>query len=89
MMFIDYTSAFNTIILQKLIHKLVQLGLTILLCNWLLDCLTVSPQEVCVGSNTFSTVKLNTGATQRCLLSIFLLSLLSHNCIIYLAALSH
>nr|XP_055041698.1 LOW QUALITY PROTEIN: uncharacterized protein LOC129429201 [Misgurnus anguillicaudatus] len=31
---------------ELLIHKLVQLGLTILLCNWLLDFLTVSPQEL-------------------------------------------
>ncbi len=40
LLFIDFSSAFNTIIPQQLIHKLVQLGLNTSLCNWLLDFLT-------------------------------------------------
>ncbi len=40
MLFIDFSSAFNTIIPQQLIHKLVQLGLNTSLCNWMLDFLT-------------------------------------------------
>ncbi len=35
LLFIDFSSAFNTIIPQQLIHKLVQLGLNTSLCNWL------------------------------------------------------
>ncbi len=37
MLFIDISSAFNTIIPQQLTHKLAQLGLNTSLCNWLLD----------------------------------------------------
>ncbi len=49
---------------SQLIHKLVQLGLNTSLCNWLLDFLTGRPQAVRVGSNTSSTITLNTGAPQ-------------------------
>ncbi|KAL0172744.1 hypothetical protein M9458_033055 [Cirrhinus mrigala] len=62
MLFIDFSSAFNTIIPQQLTQKLVQLGLNTSLCNWLLDFLTGRPQAVRVGSNTSSTIILNTGA---------------------------
>ncbi len=81
--FIDFSSAFNTIIPQQLIHNLVQLGLNTSLCNWLLDFLTGRPQAVRVGSNTSSTITLNTGAPQGCVLSPLLFTLLnctpSHN----------
>ncbi len=60
LLFIDFSSAFNTIIPQQLIHKLVQLGLNTSLWNWLLDFLTGRPQAVWVGSNTSSTITLNT-----------------------------
>ena len=46
MMFIDYSSAFNTIIPSKLIIKLEALGLNTALCNWVLDFLTGRPQAV-------------------------------------------
>ncbi len=76
----DFSSAFNTIIPQQLIHKLVQLGLNTSLCNWLLDFLTGRPQAVRVGSNTSSTITLNTGAPQGCVLSPLLFTLLTHDC---------
>ncbi len=37
MLFIDFSSAFNTIIPQQLINKLSLLGLNNSLCNWILD----------------------------------------------------
>ena len=40
MLFIDYSSAFNTIVPIKLISKLRTLGLITSLCNWILDFLT-------------------------------------------------
>ncbi|KAK3552119.1 hypothetical protein QTP86_000786 [Hemibagrus guttatus] len=40
MLFIDFSSAFNTIIHQHLIEKLSLLGLNTSLCNWILDFLT-------------------------------------------------
>ncbi len=79
MLFIDFSSTFNTIIPQQLIHKLVQLGLNTLLCNWLSDFLTGRPQAVRVSSNTYSTITLNTGAPQGCVLSPLLFTLLTHD----------
>ena len=37
MLFIDYSSAFNTIVPSKLITKLWTLGLSTSLYNWILD----------------------------------------------------
>jgi hypothetical protein len=37
MLFIDYSSAFNTLVPMKLITKLRTLGLNASLCNWILD----------------------------------------------------
>ncbi len=66
MLFIDFSSAFNTIIPQQLINKLNLLGLNNSLCNWILDFLTGRPQSFCVGHNTSSTTTLSTGAQQGC-----------------------
>jgi hypothetical protein len=43
MLFIDYSSAFNTIVPSKLITKLRTLGLNTSLCNWILDFLKGHP----------------------------------------------
>jgi hypothetical protein len=43
MLFIDYTSALNTIVTSKLITKLRNLGLNTTLCNWILDFLNGPP----------------------------------------------
>ncbi len=81
MLFIDFSSAFNTIIPQQLINKLNLLGLNASLCNWILDFLTGRPQSVRVGRNTLSTTTLSTGAPQGCVLSLLLFTLLTHDCI--------
>ncbi len=81
MLFIDFSSAFNTIIPQQLINKLNLLGLNASLCNWILDFLTGRPQSVRVGRNTSSTTTLSTGAPQGCVLSPLLFTLLTHDCI--------
>ena len=46
MLFIDYSSIFNTIVPSKLITKFVALGLNQALCNWVLDIVTGRPQVV-------------------------------------------
>ena len=46
MLFIDYSSAFNTIVPSKLITMLRILGLNTSLCNWILDFLTGRSQVV-------------------------------------------
>ncbi|KAI4873816.1 hypothetical protein NFI96_001418 [Prochilodus magdalenae] len=60
MLFIDYRSAFNTVIPTKLAGKLLTLGLTPTLCNWVLNFLTDRPQSVRIGSRTSSTRTSNT-----------------------------
>ncbi len=80
MLFIDFTSAFNTIIPQQLINKFNLLGLNNSLCNWILDFLTGRPQSVRVGHNTSSTTTLSTGAPQGCVLSPLFFTLLTHDC---------
>ena len=80
MLFIDFSSAFNTIVPQHLITKLGLLGLNISLCNWILDFLTGRPQTVRIGKNTSNTTTLSTGAPQGCVLSPLLFTLLTHDC---------
>ena len=43
MLFIDYSSEFNTIVSSKLITKLRIVGLNTSLCKWILDFLTGRP----------------------------------------------
>ena len=81
MLFIDHSSAFNTIVPSKLIIKIVALGLNPILCNWVLDFLTGHPQVVKVGNNTFTSLILNTEAPQGCVLSPLLYSLFTHDCV--------
>jgi gmma-aminobutyric acid receptor subunit gamma len=78
MLFINYSSVFNTIVPSKFITKLRTLGLNTSLCNWILDFLTGCPQVVRVGNNT--TLILNTGAPQGCVLRPLLYSLFTHDC---------
>ena len=59
MLYIDYSSAFNTIVPSKLINKL-----NTSLCNWILDFLTGRPQVVRVGNNTSAMLILNTEASR-------------------------
>ena len=65
MLFIDFSSAFNTIIPQQLICKLDKLGLSTSICNWLLDFLSQRPQAVRVGNNTSRSITLSTGIPSK------------------------
>ena len=80
MLFIDFSSAFSTIIPQKLIGKLSLLGLNTCLCNWILDFLTGRPQSVRIRSSISNTITLSTGAPQGCVLSPLPFTLLTHDC---------
>jgi hypothetical protein len=75
MLFIDYSSGFNTIVPTKLITKLRILGLNTSLCNWIPDFLMRRPHVLRVGNNTSVTLIFNTGAPQGCMLSPLLYSL--------------
>ncbi|MCJ8732086.1 hypothetical protein PDJAM_G00206930 [Pangasius djambal] len=80
MLFVDFSSAFNTVIPSKLITKLGDLGISPSLCIWIMDFLTNRPQNVRSGHNCSTTITVNTGAPQGCVLSPFLYSLFTHDC---------
>ncbi len=79
-MFVDYSSAFNTIVPATLVAKLQTLGLIRSLCSWILNFLTGRSQMVRMDNNTSSPLILNTGAPQGCVLSTLLYSLYTHDC---------
>ncbi len=81
LLFIDYSSAFNTIVPTKLAVKLSNLGLNTSLCDWIQDFLTARPQVVKVGQFTSNSITLNVGAPQGCVLSPLLYSLYTHDCV--------
>ncbi len=80
MLFVDYSSAFNTTVSATLVAKLQTLGLNRFLCSWILDFLTGRSQVVRMVNNTSSPLILNTGAPQGCVLSPLLYSLYTHDC---------
>ncbi|KAK1792162.1 hypothetical protein P4O66_012056, partial [Electrophorus voltai] len=80
MLFVDYSSAFNTIIPSLLTTKLEDLGLHTSLCKWISNFLTDRPQSVQVGNYASSTLTLSTGAPQGCVLSPLLYSLYTYDC---------
>ncbi len=81
LLFIDYSSAFNTIVPTKLAVKLSDLSLNTSLCDWIQDFLTARPQVVKVGQFTSNSITLNIGAPQGCVLSPLLYSLYTHDCV--------
>ncbi len=81
LLFIDYSSAFKTIVPIKLAVKLTDLGLNSSLCDWIQDFLTGRPQVVKVGQFTSNSITLNVGAPQGCVLSPLLYSLYKHDCV--------
>ncbi len=81
MLFIDYSSAFNTVLPDRLVAKLLDLGFSPSICHWIKDFLTNRPQTVRLGSHFSSTLTLSTGAPQGCVLSPLLYILYTHDCI--------
>uniref|UniRef100_A0A3B3QVD1 Reverse transcriptase domain-containing protein n=1 Tax=Paramormyrops kingsleyae TaxID=1676925 RepID=A0A3B3QVD1_9TELE len=80
-LFVDYSSAFNTVIPSQLITKLLDLGLSSSLCNWVLDFLPDRPQQVRIGGKTSSIITISTGTPQGSVLSPLLYSLYTHDCV--------
>ncbi len=81
LLFIDYSSAFNTIVTTKLAVKHSDLGINNSLCHWIQDFLTDRPQVVKVGQFISNSITLNIGAPQGCVLSRLLYSLYTHDCV--------
>ena len=80
-LFVDYSSAFNTVIPAKLYTKLHELGVPESMCLWILDFLLQRPQVVRIGERTSSCLTLSTGTPQGCVLSPILYSLFTYDCV--------
>ncbi|XP_061632963.1 lysophospholipase-like protein 1 isoform X1 [Phyllopteryx taeniolatus] len=79
-LFVDFSSAFNTIIPELLSSKLLQLSVSPAICQWIYSFLTGRTQQVRLGEATSSTRSISTGAPQGCVLSPLLFSLYTNNC---------
>ncbi len=79
-LFIDFSSAFNTIIPDTLQNKLTQLSIRTSVCQWITSFLTDRQQLLRLGKLTSNTRTISTGAPQGCVLSPLLFSLYTSDC---------
>ncbi len=79
-LFVDFSSAFNTIIMDTLQNKLTQLSVPTSVCQWITSFLTDGQQLVRLGKFSSSTRTISTGAPQGCILSPLLFSLYMNDC---------
>ncbi|KAL0157601.1 hypothetical protein M9458_045677 [Cirrhinus mrigala] len=79
-LFVDFSSAFNTIIPTLLQSKLAQLSVPSSICQWITSFLTDRQQLVRLGKFTSHSRTTSTGAPQGCVLSPLLFSLYTNDC---------
>ncbi len=79
-LFVDFSSAFNTIIPDTLQNKLTQLSVPTSIFPWITSFLTDRQQVVRLGKFSSSTRTISTGAPQGCVLSPLLFSLYMNDC---------
>ncbi len=79
-LFVDFSSAFNTIIPTRLLPTLTQLSVPTSICQWIISFLTDRQQLVRLGKYTSSTRTISTGAPQGCVLFPLLFSLYTKDC---------
>ena len=80
MLFIDFSSAFNTIVPSRLIMKLQDLNISPSMCSWILNFLTDRPQAVRLCNIASTSLTHSTGAPRGCVLSPLLYSLHTYDC---------
>ncbi|KAK3570103.1 hypothetical protein QTP86_011150, partial [Hemibagrus guttatus] len=80
LLFVDFSSAFNTIIPTLLQTKLTQLSVPSSICQWISSFLTDRHQLVKLGKFTSYNRTTSTGAPQGCVLSPLLFSLYINDC---------
>lgn len=81
LLFLGFSSAFNTILPIGLFSKISDLGIQHNICLWIKDFLTELPQSVRMGSHNSSILTISTGVPQGCVLSPFIYSLYTRDCI--------
>ena len=82
LLFIDFSSAFNTIQPHVLVEKLERLFcLDAGLVGWIFDFLTNRTQQVKVNGSLSSLISSSTGSPQGCVLSAFLYILYTNDCL--------
>ena len=79
-LFVDYSSAFNTIIPTLLQDKLSQLYVPDSTCRWITDFLSDRKQHVKLGKHVSNSLTISTGSPQGCVLSPLLFSLYTNSC---------
>ncbi len=79
-LFVDFSSAFNTIMPDLLSDKLTQLSVPTSICQWTTSFLTDRQQLVRLGKLTSRTLTISSGAPQGCILPPLLFSLYTNDC---------
>ncbi len=79
-LFVDFSSAFNTITPSLIQPKLTQLSVPTSVCQWITSFLTDRQQIVRLGNISSSTRTISTGAPQGCVLSPLLFSMYTNDC---------
>ncbi len=79
-LFVNFSSAFNTIIPNILLPKLTQPPMPTSICQWINSFLTDRQQLMMLGKYTSSTRTSSTGAPRGCVLSPLLFSLYTNDC---------
>ena len=83
-LFVDFSSAFNTILPHLLVSKLIDMKCNSFLISWILDFLTKRPQYVRLRNENvdiFSSILFtSTGAPQGCVLSPILFTIYTSEC---------
>uniref|UniRef100_A0A3Q2TZL2 Reverse transcriptase domain-containing protein n=1 Tax=Fundulus heteroclitus TaxID=8078 RepID=A0A3Q2TZL2_FUNHE len=79
-LFVDFSSAFNTIIPALLQEKLSQLNVPDSTCRWITDFLSDRKQHVKLGKHVSDSQLISTGSPQGCVLSPLLFSLYTNSC---------
>ncbi|KAK3514463.1 hypothetical protein QTP70_018710 [Hemibagrus guttatus] len=79
-LFVDFSSAFNTIIPDLLQTKLMKISVPTPIGQWITNFLTDRQQQVRLGTLTSGSLTISPGAPQGCVLSPLLFSLYTNDC---------
>ena len=79
-LFVDFSSAFNTILPALLQVRLSQLHVPDSTCRWITDFLSDRKQRVKLGKHLSESQTISTGSPQGCVLSPLLFSLYTNSC---------